>query len=388
MNILWLCSWYPSRLFPFNGDFIKRHAEATSLFENITVIHVVRDVSGVLTKDYLIEDFNSENLREIIGYYYSPANSLRVYDQIVSLRKYRKISGKIINEYFKTNGLPDLVHVHVGMNAGLIAQAIKRKNNIPYVISEHWTGFLSEATDNFNGLSFIQRYLWERVLKNATSISMVSEYLRIAMQKKFPYLEGEIIKNVVNTEIFYPAVSDIEGLNFIHISTLNEFKRPEKIIQAFQKVLSVFPTATLEIFGPKNLRLVTLVDTLNLNQSVFLYREVPQKTLAHHIRKSVALVLYSSYETFGCVIIEANACGVPVVVSDIPVFHENVAEGRNGHFADKESVESLAASMLLVVRERSNLPNKELAEFTEANYGYTTIGAKISQWYRNVIAEN
>lgn len=388
MNILWLCSWYPSKLFPFNGDFIKRHAEATSLFENITVIHVVRDVSGVLTKDYLIEDFNSGNLREIIGYYYSPANSLRLYDQIVSLRKYRKISGEIINEYFKTNGLPDLVHVHVGMNAGLIAQAIKRKNNIPYVISEHWTGFLSEATDNFNGLSFIQRYLWERVLKNATSSSMVSEYLRIAMQKKFPFLEGEIIKNVVNTEVFFPVVAEIKELNFIHISTLNEFKRPEKIIQAFQTVLSVFPTATLEIFGPKNLRLVRLVDSLNLNPNVFLFNEVPQKTLAQHIRKSVALVLYSSYETFGCVIIEANACGVPVIVSDIPVFHENVAEGRSGYFANTDSVESLSATMLLAIKERSNLPNRELAEFTEANYGYTTIGAKISKWYRKIVAEN
>jgi glycosyltransferase involved in cell wall biosynthesis len=127
---------------------------------------------------------------------------------------------------------------------------------------------------------------------------------------------------------------------------------------------------------------------MNLQQNVLLFDEVPQSILAKHMRKSVALVLYSDYETFGCVIIEANACGVPVIVSDIPVFHENVEEGRNGYFADKDNVISLADKMLLAINDRSNLHHKELAVFTHENYRYSVIGEKISQWYRNVLNEN
>jgi hypothetical protein len=34
-NILWLVSWYPNKLKPFDGDFIQRHAKAVSLFQTL-----------------------------------------------------------------------------------------------------------------------------------------------------------------------------------------------------------------------------------------------------------------------------------------------------------------------------------------------------------------
>ncbi len=35
MKVLWLVSWYPSKLSPLSGDFVKRHAEAVSLYEDV-----------------------------------------------------------------------------------------------------------------------------------------------------------------------------------------------------------------------------------------------------------------------------------------------------------------------------------------------------------------
>lgn len=387
MKLLWLCSWYPNQLFPFNGDFIKRHAEAVSLFEEVTVVHVVRDEKGQLTKSSLINDSRNGNLREIIIYYYSPVKWPKKLEQLISVRKYLEIYGKVIEDYINLNGLPSLVHVHVGMNAGMIARRIKKKYRVPYVISEHWTGFLHEATDNFSKLSIIQQFLWLRVLKASAACSMVSEYLKVSMQKRFPFLKGEVIKNVVDTEVFFTSSSANETRNFIHISTLSDFKQPEMILHAFQIVVSVYPDAILEIFGPENNKIKDMVSRLNLQKNVLLFEEVPQKILAEYIRNAVALVLYSNYETFGCVIIEANACGVPVVVSDIPVFHEIVKEGINGYFAERQNVQDLANKMLLSMMERRNINKKAISELTHSLYSYQEVGKKITEWYRRILPE-
>ena len=43
LNILFLCSWYPNKLFPSNGDFIMRHAEAVALKNRVSVLHILTD---------------------------------------------------------------------------------------------------------------------------------------------------------------------------------------------------------------------------------------------------------------------------------------------------------------------------------------------------------
>ncbi len=89
-KILWLCSWYPSKLMPFNGDFIKRHAEAASLYNDIRVIHIVRDAKGIITKDTLAEESAKNGLTEKIIYYYTPSFRFSIIDRFLSELKYEK----------------------------------------------------------------------------------------------------------------------------------------------------------------------------------------------------------------------------------------------------------------------------------------------------------
>jgi hypothetical protein len=83
-KILWLVSWYPNKLLPYNGDFIKRHAEAVSLYEDVYLIYVVRDVSGTITKDVLIEKSTNGGLTEKIIYYYTPSTGISMFDKFFS----------------------------------------------------------------------------------------------------------------------------------------------------------------------------------------------------------------------------------------------------------------------------------------------------------------
>ncbi len=42
-NMLFLASWYPNRVIPGNGIFIRKHTEAVALIQNVYVLHIITD---------------------------------------------------------------------------------------------------------------------------------------------------------------------------------------------------------------------------------------------------------------------------------------------------------------------------------------------------------
>ena len=62
-HILYLPSWFPSRRDPYPGDFIKRHAEAASLYNRITVFYTAIDET--IKEPELMEEKINENLDDL-----------------------------------------------------------------------------------------------------------------------------------------------------------------------------------------------------------------------------------------------------------------------------------------------------------------------------------
>lgn len=157
------------------------------------------------------------------------------------------------------------------------------------------------------------------------------------------------------------------------------------ILRAFKIVTTYYPEAKLDVIGSIDEKLLAMVKQMGIESKVTFQKEKSQQLLANDIRKAKALILYSHYETFGCVIIEANACGTPVIVSDIPVFHEIVIEKENGLFAKPNDPEDLAVKMLDIIKTRSSFDSKAIASMTGLKYSYETIGRKFSDWYTEVL---
>ena len=384
--ILWLPSWYPSGLEPYNGDFIKRQAAALSLIKEVQVLYIIRDKTGTITKDVLTERFSPGPLNEIIIYYYSLSTGISFVDKFLSARKYRRLYEEAVKEMIEMRGKPSLAHVQVGMKAGVIAQWLKRRYAVPYVVTEHWSGFLAEAEEKFSELPFYFRRLWTRIIKNAAGIAAVSGYLCSALIKTLSLSSCKVIPNVVDRNIF--RLSDIPASGqkrFIHISGLAPLKNPKIILEAFAKVLAIFPDAKLEIFGYLGQDFQKIIGKMHMQHSVSIYPEVPQQVLAEALRRSEALILYSSYETFGCVIIEANASGIPVIVSDIPVFHETVKENVNGIFAGNNDPVTLSKKMIALIRNEVTFDKKAIADLAIQKYSYEAVGRQISEWYEKIL---
>jgi hypothetical protein len=82
--VLWLPSWYPCKLTPYDGDFIQRHARAVSQYIPVHVIHLVRDKDGKITKDVEIISNHDGELTETIIYYYSQSFAIPALDSFFS----------------------------------------------------------------------------------------------------------------------------------------------------------------------------------------------------------------------------------------------------------------------------------------------------------------
>src|SRR6476620_5829796 len=173
MKVLWLASWYPDEYEPTNGDFVRRHAKAVSQLMQIDVIHVVQAGKDFNTLSK-VELYNEGNLREFIHYFSFKKTGIASLDKIRYNKTYLNYYTKILHEYIKEKGKPDLIHVHVPMKAGIVALKFLKHSNIPYIVSEHSSLYLKTAKDNFYTRSFYFRYNTKKIFQYATLVTNVS----------------------------------------------------------------------------------------------------------------------------------------------------------------------------------------------------------------------
>jgi glycosyltransferase involved in cell wall biosynthesis len=385
MRILWLASWYPSILNPLNGDFIKRHAQAASLYNDIDVIFVEKDSEGTVARNVHIEETHTKRLTEKIIYYHYPDKSSFV-DKLRSTHIYKQCFKDAIEEYITKHGKPGLVHLHVTMKAGIIARWIKNKYEIPYVLTEHWAGYLPEAEDKLSNYPLYYRILVRRIFENAAAVSVVSKYLGEHIKSFRKDKSYTVIPNVVDTTIFKPAHrEDMDIIRFVHISRLDHQKNPEAILRAFAIVQKTFTRFRLDVFGPDNPGLKKLALELGLNQYVNFCPEVSQPELCRFLQQSHALLLYSRFETFGCVIIEANACGIPVIVSGLEVFRGLVEEGVNGVVAGGNNPAVLSEKILWFMQNIRAFDSQVIATGAITKYSYPVVGKQFHDWYEMIL---
>lgn len=383
-EILVLPSWYPSEIENSAGDFIQRHIEAIALYCHQHVIHVVKDENAKITKDVASFISNKNNFTEEIIYYHIKKSGFNLLDKFLSNKKYKKVYKKAIKKYFQKKGKPLLTHVHVAMKAGTMAVWIKKKYAIPYVLSEHWSGYLAESPIKFKEKNFFFKFWAKKIFANPYSVTVVSDYLGKSIQQLFPFIKYTVIPNVVNPEIFFPVKKEISDKTvFIHASTMNYEKNVEGIINAFQIVKKANSDFLLKLYGAQKEELNDLINSLGLNDNISVYGEVPQKELALAMQQSDALIMNSRFETFGCVVIEANACGLPAIVTDIPVWRELITENVNGIFSEENNPENLAEGILSFLNKRYSFNQLEIA-YSAGKYSYKNVGLQFYNLYQSV----
>ncbi len=137
-----------------------------------------------------------------------------------------------------------------------------------------------------------------------------AEYYFRTVKKK-----GSVICNPLNAE----AVEDWHGAaskTFISVGRLEPQKNHELLIRAFARFLKIHPDFKLEIYGEGSLRdhLTNLIKDLGAEDSVFLCGLT--KEIGKKLAGSAAFILSSDYEGMSNALMEALACGAPVISTD------------------------------------------------------------------------
>jgi len=389
MKVLWLTSWYPNKLDSMNGDFIQRHARATSLFCDVHVIHLEPDRQNVLYKKTETSVSKQDNLTEEIVLY--KLSAVPYAAKYFSYRRYITIFKKCIKAYIEQYGKPAIVHVQVPMKAGILALWVKKKYGIAYIVTEHWAIYNDIAPDAFKKRNFFFRSFTKRILQQAAMFTPVSAALGKAVQQLVAPVPFTPVANVADTCIFTfrkQKNPHNENFVFLHVSTLKHQKNPEGIIKAYSEFLKTHPDALLVMVGGENDTFKTYAASLNIPvQNTLFTGFVSYSEVAEWMHKSDALLMFSRYENLPCVIIEALCSGLPVISTDVGGVSE-LLNKSNGLLIQSEDESALLQAMLYMYNNKQKFDGELIAKNAVMLFSYRVIGKRIYDIYISTLANN
>ncbi|MCU0335766.1 MAG: glycosyltransferase [Chitinophagaceae bacterium] len=376
---LWICSWYPNELDPLTGDFLQRHAQAVSLYMPVQVWAFIHDDKGRITTTSHQVTRQAGQLTETVVYFHVAATGIKLLDSWRRWRAQYKLARQLVATL---DNKPVLMHAQIAVYAAFIVRRLAHRWQVPYFISEQWTEYLAEARPNFAHANAWVRWQWKLAMQGAAGVSAGSQYLARRLQQ----LAGRPvvrIPNVVNTAVFNSSEVTDSLPQLIHVSTFSAQKQPEHILQAFAQVVARQPKARLVMVGPHRPHLQALAAALGCQQQISWLHEMPQPELVKEIARSKALLLFSAFETFGCVVIEALAVGVPVIASDIPPMRELLTRPAQGWLVPQGQVPALAEAMERALLQRDS-PAERMPLSTEtcAEFSYQNVGAAFIRFYQ------
>ena len=384
-TILVLPSWYPHKLSPFDGDFIQRHVQAISAYAKQVVIFVVKDEAGKITRDVLVEKNECKNLTEIIAYYKPCKTGLKITDKIISQRKYTQLYTKLVEEYIIKNGKPSLVHVHVAMKAGLQALRLKKQHNIPFIVTEHWSGYYKNCQPNVYTGNWLLNRLNKKVLQQSSLLITVSGDLGRTINDNFIAVPYSVMPNVVDTNLFFYKPVLPKRFRFIHPSGLIHVKNPEGIIAACKLVKEKGYDFELQVLGPENIALRDVTAGAGLlNTTVFFNGEVSYGDVATQMQQSSALLMFSRHENMSCVVLESLCCGLPVICTRVGGLPEVMNEA-NGLMVESENVQQLATAMCSMMDNYTRYNREAIAIAAKQQFNYDAVAQQHLDIYNKVL---
>ena len=373
LRILVVPKWYPWPEAPVLGSFCREHARALASRHEVAVLasRATRSPGFLL---YRLTEEVEDGLRTLRVRYRRPwfrpaAMGCQLLGMLAALWRLRRGGFR-----------PDVVHAHV-YSAALPALLLGRLSRALVVVTEHYTGFQRGLVRG------VDRLVARLAFHGADLVAPVSEDLAGHLRRVAPDANIRVLPNVVDTTVFTAGPQRGSGVpagregvpRLLSVGALAEKKGHAHLLEALARVRAHRELA-LDVVGDGELReaLEARSARLGLAGSVRFHGELPKHEVARLMRAADLFVLPSLHETFGCVLIEAMASGLPSVATRVGGVPEVLCAAAGTLVAPRDR--DALATAIEATLERPFDPH-ELARTAERRYGYEAFARRWTEVY-------
>lgn len=212
----------------------------------------------------------------------------------------------------------DIIHIDVFSNRGFIyadiASKIAKMKNEMLIMTLHG-GMLTEKYER-------KPDHVRTVLQRAGVLQSPSLFLIEFFKKQG--IEVAYMPNFINMTNFPYGRNKVQPYSLLWVRAFSQEYHPELAVETLHKLLENYPDATLTMIGPDKgslNKIKQLVKKLGIENKVIFEGRVPNEKLYEYFQSYAVYLNTTAYESFGVAVLEAAACGIPIVstrVGEIP----------------------------------------------------------------------
>jgi teichuronic acid biosynthesis glycosyltransferase TuaC len=284
----------------------------------------------------------------------------------------------------------DVIHAHFSYPDGVAAAWLGRRYGIPVVVTEHapWRPWM----DNY---PLVRRQTLS-VYADVDFYVAVSRSLRDMLAHFTGSTERiRVLPNGVERTVFTPPApgEPYDRNQILFIGFLNHNKGVDILFRAMQLLWQRRPEARLVLAGGnfyrnprrQEQRLRSLAENLRLGDRVRFLGPQPPQEVAKLMRQSALLVLPSRAESFGVVLVEALACGTPVLATRCGGPQDIVTEDV-GILVPVDDAAALAGGMERILSERQRYSPARLRNYALERFSWDQIALETVDLYHEAVA--
>ena len=387
MKILFITPWYPHRYDAMSGLFVRKHAQAVARQGVEVGVLSMHNAKSTIHNE--IDDKVVDGVREVVLY----TSKGGFWGEVQAMKQ-------LWQYWHKHYGKPDVVHLNVLTKQGLLAWWLNKRYGVPYVVMEHWSGYLPENGD-YRG--FTRKALSQMILSHAKAVMPVSAKLRDAMQQcGLRHDNWPIVPNVVD-DFFYKDIrceTRDARFRFLHVSCFdNRAKNTLAIVEAVEQLSKQRNDFEMIMVGTGQDIFFTrcLADNYKLEGRgviKFTGEQTPLQ-VKEWMDKSDCFVLFSNYETAAVVLEEAAACGLPIISTPVGIAEE-IINGQQSTVNGQQSTESCGMlvpvgdvtalmSAMSAMIDKAGKYDKDKMRTQAQKYSFDRVGCTLVEIYNMII---
>jgi glycosyltransferase involved in cell wall biosynthesis len=242
---------------------------------------------------------------------------------------------------------PDLVHAQT-LVTGVPAMISKKILKIPYVV---W----GQGSDVYFRKGFI-KFTSKTVIKNANTAIALTENMKGVMQEIYDR-EITVLTNGIDLEDYNDVTifpdRKTGTKNILYVGRFNPVKGVQYLITSMKKIHDEMPDARLILVGDgkERERLAALSIQLGIQKYVQFIGLVPHEKIKTYMQQADVFVLPSLSEGFPNVILEAMACGLPIVASRVGGIPDIITNSTHGYLVEVKDTNDIANKILLLLSD-------------------------------------